>query len=136
MNDVIDTFLEENQNISAVEKWELLKLKIKDESIHYSKKLSISKRNRLSLLRVDLDQNEVKLSNNPNDNKLKQKIHELKMQIEVIEIEQLKSAQIRSKSKWIEEGERNTKYFLNLEKARANKKTISEFGIRRRNHSR
>ena len=32
----------------------------------------------------------------------------------------------RAKSRWIENGERPTKYFFNLEKSNYNKKTISE----------
>ena len=33
---------------------------------------------------------------------------------------------LRSKTKWSEEGEKNTKYFLNLEKRNYNKKTIKK----------
>ena len=46
----------------------------------------------------------------------------------------------RSKVKWYEEGEKNTKYFYSLEKARYNAKTcykiIDELGKRNREHHR
>ena len=35
----------------------------------------------------------------------------------------------RSKSRWLEEGERPTKYFFNLEKRNYNKKTVTELNI-------
>ena len=35
----------------------------------------------------------------------------------------------RSKCRWIEKGERPTKYFFNLEKRNCNKKTISELEL-------
>jgi hypothetical protein len=37
-----------------------------------------------------------------------------------------KGRQIRSRVKWIEEGEKNTAYFLGLEKTRQTKKAINE----------
>ena len=39
-------------------------------------------------------------------------------------VHEAKSAQVRSRIKFIEEGERNTKYLLNFEKARANAKVM------------
>ena len=40
-------------------------------------------------------------------------------------IDKTKGAQIRSRIKWFEEGEKNTKFFLGLEKSRQTKKTIT-----------
>lgn len=39
--------------------------------------------------------------------------------------DKIKGAQIRSKVKWIEEGDKNTKYFLWLEKSRQTKQNIT-----------
>ena len=39
--------------------------------------------------------------------------------------DKIKGAQIRSRVKWIEEGEKNTKYFLGLEKSRQTRKNIT-----------
>ena len=44
------------------------------------------------------------------------------MEIELIEQERLRSAQLRSKIKYIAEGDKSTKFFLNLEKSKANAK--------------
>jgi hypothetical protein len=39
--------------------------------------------------------------------------------------DKVKGAQIRSRIKWVEEGEKNTKFFLGLEKARQTRKNIT-----------
>ena len=46
--------------------------------------------------------------------------------MELLNIHHAKGAQIRSRTKWMEEGEKNTKYFLGLEKARAVRNTITQ----------
>ena len=50
----------------------------------------------------------------------------VKSQLENIELEKAKGAILRSKIQWSEAGEKNTKYFLNLEKQNAINKTISQ----------
>lgn len=44
-------------------------------------------------------------------------------------INELRGAQLRSKIKWVEEGERNTKFFLTLEKIRAKQKIMTQLEI-------
>ena len=39
--------------------------------------------------------------------------------------EKVKGAQIRSRIKWVEEGEKNSKFFLGLEKSRQTRKVIT-----------
>jgi hypothetical protein len=39
--------------------------------------------------------------------------------------DKVKGAQIRSRIKWVEEGEKTTKFFLGLEKARQTRKNIT-----------
>ena len=48
----------------------------------------------------------------------------IKQDLEVHAVHEAKSAQVRSRIHFIEDGERNTKYVLNLEKARANAKVM------------
>ena len=52
-------------------------------------------------------------------------IETIKQTIENLYINKAKGAQIRSRVKWTEEGEKNSKFFLGLEKSRQMKKTIS-----------
>lgn len=51
-------------------------------------------------------------------------VDELKKELEKIRIEKLKGSMIRSKAKWIDEGEKPTEYFCNLEKRNYTNKTI------------
>ena len=60
-----------------------------------------------------------------NESCLKQ-VKVLQDEMELLNIHHVKGAQIRSRTKWMEEGEKNTKYFLGLEKARAVINTISQ----------
>ena len=44
--------------------------------------------------------------------------------MEISELEKTRGAQVRARIKWAEEGERSTKFFLNLEKSKAQRYTI------------
>ena len=52
-----------------------------------------------------------------------------KRELETIIEHQTKGAILRSKSRWYNEGEKNTKYFLNLEKRHCKQGTISQLKI-------
>ena len=49
---------------------------------------------------------------------------QVKIKTELFEQQKSRAAQVRARVKWVEEGEKNTKYFLNLEKSRANSKIM------------
>ena len=110
-------------------KWELLKLRIKEDTINYCKKRAVSKRTQFYRMQGELDALEKQLASSPSDNILLNARNSLLIQLEILEQERTQSAQVRSKERWIEEGDKNTKYFLNLEKARANSKVISSLEL-------
>lgn len=62
----------------------------------------------------------------PNDNRetIITKLEDLKHQLEKLIEYKTQGSIIRSKARWYNEGEKNTKYFLNLEKRHFNRKTI------------
>lgn len=122
INKIIDSTTLEASEESAETRWEFLKLKIKNEAIQYSKALAIKNRNTCIDLQSRLRVCESLLANAPTDINLIGSREEIKLLLDFYEQTKLKSAQTRSKEKWIEEGERNTKYFLGLEKSRANAK--------------
>ena len=64
------------------------------------------------------------ISNAPNDEKALKQYGELKTKLEIINIKEAEGARIRAGQKWAQEGEKCTKYFLNLEKQRSNANTI------------
>ena len=54
------------------------------------------------------------------------RIKTLEAELDEIHDKKTKGAQIRSKLRWIEEGEKNSKYFLNLEKHNQSSNIIKE----------
>ena len=61
--------------------------------------------------------------------RLLQEYENLKIELRSIYEDRGKQAMFRSKCCWIENGERPTKYFFNLEKRNYNKKTIAELRL-------
>lgn len=122
MNDLIDNFDEENNNSQMA--WELLKIKIREFSICYSKTKSLEKKNEIALLRVKLNDLDVLLGQAPDSEDALRERNKIKSQLEIAEHATARAAQIRSRVKWVAEGEKNTKYFLSLEKANANSRII------------
>ena len=68
---------------------------------------------------------EKKLLEQPESEEIQQQYYSLKQKLEIFGLNKARGAQIRARVKWIEEGEKNTKYFCNLEKARGKKKIIT-----------
>ena len=102
--------------------WETIKLNVRGETIKYAaykKKKSQSKllalEATLIILEKAWDETGVEPAN----------IDEIRREIDEIREEKTKGAMMRCKVRWYEEGEKSTKYFLNLEKRNYNKKVIS-----------
>ena len=116
---------------SAKTLWELTKLDIKDTSIIYSKKKSKQRRETISLLEhqlTDLLDAENELDGQSDEN-ITQEIKRLENEIELLYDVRARGAQIRSRIDFIEEGEKSTKYFLNLEKSRQARKSVTSLNI-------
>ena len=122
MNDLIDNFDTEDNDPQLA--WELLKVKIREFSISYSKSKSIERRNKLAIMRGKLDDLDTLLGQLPNSDVILQQRNKIKAELEIAENTSAKAAQVRSRAKWIAEGEKNTKYFLGLEKAKAMNKIM------------
>ena len=66
-----------------------------------------------------LNESEHKLVTEHQNGQLQRKTLQLKRDLELQEIKQAQGAQVRCRAKWTEDGEKNTKYFLRLEKHRS-----------------
>ena len=124
MNDLLDDVNISNTD-NPIEKWETCKLEIKSFCVAYGKEKSIRNRNEILDLQNELKQIEYQLINNPTDAYLSRRLIEIKQKIDIIQTNRTKGAQVRARIKWIEEGEKSTKFFFNLEKSRAKKNTIT-----------
>ena len=96
--------------------WDLCKIEIKELSIKYGINRSKTRKDDIQKLEKELTKCQIK-----NDTK---QVKLLEDQLETLYLQKTYGAQIRSRIKWIESGEKSTKYFLNLEKSRQTKKSI------------
>ena len=113
--------------------WEMIKLKVREKSISYAayKNLTIGKREEMlereiALLEKHLDN---LCNSNPLYHIVAERIFTLKKELETILEYRTKGAIIRSKSQWYNEGEKNSAYFLNLEKRHCKQGAISQLKI-------
>ena len=126
INNIIDYFKISCLNISPQIAWELLKSEIKSCTIQFctekNKYSNIKHKNALK----EIERISNLLVDSPECQILNEKLNMLKFQKELYDINTSRGAQVRSRIKYIEEGEKNTKLFLNLEKARGANNTIYE----------
>ena len=108
--------------LNNILKWEFCKYEIKKASINFSIKKSKEKCNHLQNL-----EDELKLL--INQNKQNARKTELETEIEEIYKQKAIGAQIRSRTQLLNENEKNSKFFLNLEKSRQNRKTITSLTV-------
>ena len=106
--------------------WDVMKMQLRRETIDYSIRRSKKKKKHRAELMEEIQTLERELSEteHPSD-ELTGNYHSLKDDWEALEKEKLNAAIMRSKARWTEEGEKNTKFFLNLEKHNQELKQIS-----------
>ena len=102
------------------ETWENLKIRIKKSTQRYSRLKGMEARLIISQLSEKVNYYEENLPLNEEDDRLWQ---ETRAELEDMMVEKAMAMLFRSKIRWMEEGEKNTKYFFSLEKARYNAKT-------------
>lgn len=106
--------------------WEWFKFKIKDLAIEVSKStLKVKRLKQQNILKsinnlcqkIDLSSEEIF------------ELNKLQSELDILYVEKAKGAFIRSRARWVEEGENNTSYFYNLEKQRQLKKQITKLSV-------
>ena len=118
-----------NNEIDAILLWDTMKMQIRSSSLNYARR----KKAKMKSLELKLESEILSLQkeleeNNISENEKVQIYSEIDVKIlqrEEISKYKTRGAILRSKSRWHNEGEKNTKYFLNLEKRHFNKKKTS-----------
>ena len=110
-------------DLDAQTLWDFCKNEIKHKTIDYACKQANNPRNQKENLREELKVLHKKISIEQKE-ELFQKYEKVKLDMDKIYEYEANGAQVRSREKWIEKGEKNTSYFLGLEKSRGAKKTI------------
>lgn len=119
---IIDIFKDLDKSLDSISRWELFKVKIRDFSINYAKqsKNNIKLRIKLTEDKIEEIENLPSALINMNEKRtLEKELDDMYNQI-------AKGAQIRSKAQWIGQGERNTNFFLSMEKKNQINNTIYE----------
>ena len=117
--EAIKTEVIENKNTH----WDYLKCKIRTITISYSKRIAKEKAKKETEMKQKLESLEIEISRNSekiND------YYQIKGIWEQMQSEKTEGVILRSRAKWTEHGEKNTRYFLNLEKRNYNIKHIKK----------
>ena len=120
MNEEIKQTLQSTQGKPSRDRWEIMKKRIKKTSIDFSKNKVRMDQQIIANLSEILNEYESRLPLNIEENKL---MEDTRTDLEDKTLERIQGVMFRSKAKWYEEGEKNTKYFYSLEKAKYNAKT-------------
>ena len=127
------TCYENDPTVSPALLWEMIKLKVRESSLSYSamKKKTVCKKQ--DELEKEIANLEIELSNldmaAPGKIPILEKLEAKREAFEKLVEYRTKGAVLRSKSVWYNEGEKNTKYFLSLEKRHFKQGTISQLKI-------
>jgi hypothetical protein len=126
MNNRIDEILDKHKDIeNASLKWDVIKMEIRSSTICFSKKMA--KANKDNINEVMIENSRLsKLLDKQADEKVLKDFEATKLEIELYNNEKANGVLLRSKADWAELGERNTKYFLNLEKRNYKNKCITK----------
>ncbi|MCP3931562.1 MAG: hypothetical protein GY705_20955 [Bacteroidetes bacterium] len=112
-------------------KWELLKAKIRGATIEFGIQKKRESKNRLAMLTKRLDELSKTISQNNGNEELDlvTEYYKTKKELDILEANKVAGAQLRAKQKWIEEGEKNSKFFFDLEKARGSSNIINRLKL-------
>ena len=106
--------------------WEMIKLNVRGCTIKYASKKKRNTEGCIKSLTKEINILDMKCKDNPNDDGLKKELKEKEKLLENIYEEKSRGICIRSKAQWVEDGEKCSKYFLNLEKNHSEKKIIQK----------
>ena len=120
MNKDIQLCLDSYRYREPCDLWETLKKEIKKSAVKFSRENASEQKLIIAHLSEKVNEYESSLPLSREENRI---YEETKTDLEEAVFEKTKGIMFRSKVKWYEEGERNTKYFFALEKAKYNAKT-------------
>ena len=107
--------------------WELIKMEIRSETIRYSKGKSKQLKMRESTIQSRIEELDLNICKDVcHDQQNLLEYEALKKELQGLFEANGKGATFRSKVRWIEKGEKPTKYFFNLEKRNYDKKIVSQ----------
>ena len=117
--------VEDNMGITPDLLWETIKCRIRGATIQFCSRIKRNKMNNLKILEEKVNDMEKKWRKSPTHDS-EQAMLESKTQLEQFLEKETKAAVVRCGGRWLEYGEKPSKYFLNLEKRNYNMKVINK----------
>ena len=96
-------------------RWGLIKMEIRGLTIMHSKTKAKMEKTEETDLQNKANELKLKAEQNPNDKKAINELYAVNLHLEKLLKYKTRGAILRSKSRWYEQGERNTRYFFKLE---------------------
>ena len=125
----IQTIAEINANSNPNTLWEIIKGTIRNETIKYSSRKKKQDQNKEYQLQAEIDTITKNIQENPNNTHLNELKTKKMAELEEIYDKKINGIILRSKARWVEGGEKNSKYFANLEKRNYESKIIHKLNI-------
>ena len=110
-------------------KWDLIKMEIRGFTVKYTKVKAMRRKNDGLILQNKINELQLKLESNPNNSQYLNDLYAANLSLQKIIHFKTKGAILRSKVRWYDEVERNTRYFFNLENRCQSKKNIDKLKI-------
>ena len=104
-------------------------MEIRGFTVKHSKIKAKKRKSDELILQNKVNELKQKSERNPSDKLLLNELYATKSRLQTIMRQKTKGAIIRSKTRWHEHGERNTRYFYNLEKGNRNRKTVTKLKV-------
>ena len=127
VNKIIDYANYRYDNLNPINKWEMIKHDIREYAVIFSKEKAKQKHYKKEILERKLHSYRKKLNMINLQSEFavsiiqatNEKIDSVLKELHTIELCEAQGAMLRSKVRWVESGEKNTKYFFALEKQRS-----------------
>ena len=133
INEWLEQFIEQySDETNKSNVWDIIKCEIRRVTIAYSKTQSRLQKQLLVELGDEICQLENEICTSPSQDKL-ERYQMIKTELDNIHTNIAFGIQLRSKAREVEFGEKNSKYFSNLEKSRSKTKHITELEVNGKN---
>jgi len=108
--------------------WKMIKMEIRSFTLFFSKRRAEQRRNDEEILQQELINLQRKIGLDPSEENVS-KFYNVKFKLNQLSLLKTKGAMTRSKARWCEQGERNSKYFYRLERRNHSTKYITELKL-------
>jgi len=130
MRQNMPAFIEKHRDVLDLGlKWDVIKIEIRGFTMQYSKRRARLEKDKENQLLMKPNELQEKLCSSRNDPNLLNEYFTLKAKLEKVLNKKIKGTILHSKAQWYENGEENSKYFLNLEKRNFLRKKISKLKL-------